>query len=404
VKFAPVEEQLAVLERGVVDLVDRDTLRQRLEQSRADGRPLRVKFGIDPSSPDIHLGHTVPLRKLRDFQRLGHRVIVLWGTATAMVGDPSGRNKTRPPLTREQVEQNKQTYRAQVGAVLDIADVEERENGEWFHRQSFMDCIALASRYTVARMLERDDFQKRHRERQPIAVHEFLYPLLQGHDSVELRSDVEIGGSDQLFNLLVGRDLQSQAGQPPQVCLTMPLLEGLDGSQKMSKSLGNYVGVAETSSVQFGKLMKVPNELLRKYFLLLTDVEPARIDALLANPLDAKFALAAAVVGGFHGAAAATAARAEYDRIHQGGGLPDLLPEWRPGPEVRRTDDGRIALPTGLHACGLCSSSSDARRQIEGRGVRVDGTVVVDVKAAYAAGTYVVQLGKAKAMRWIVDR
>lgn len=401
-KFLPAEEQLAILERGVVDLVDRDDLKKRLEQSRLEDRPLRIKFGIDPSSPDIHLGHTVPLRKLRDFQRLGHRVIVLWGTATAMVGDPTGRNKTRPALTREQVEANKQTYRAQVGAVLDIANVEERENGEWFHKQSFMDCIALASRYTVARMLERDDFQKRHRERQPIAVHEFLYPLLQGHDSVELRADVEIGGSDQLFNLLVGRDLQAQAGQTPQVCMTMPLLEGLDGHQKMSKSLGNYVGVAESASTQFGKLMKVPNELLAKYFLLLTDVPKARADELVANPLDAKFALAEAVVGGYHGAAAAAAARAEYDRIHREGGLPDVLPEWSPSADFRRNADGAVPLPAAIAAAGLATSTSDARRLVEGGGVRVDGAVQRDVKHALGPGSHVVQVGKAKAARIVV--
>jgi tyrosyl-tRNA synthetase len=378
VNFPPVEEQLALLRRGVVDLVDQDDLRKRLEQSRAEGRPLRVKFGIDPSSPDIHLGHTVPLRKLRDFQRLGHRVIVLWGTATAMVGDPSGRSKTRPPLTREQVDGNKQTYRAQVGAVLDIADVEERENGEWFDRQSFMDCIALASRYTVARMLERDDFQQRYGAQQPIAVHEFLYPLLQGWDSVELRCDVEIGGSDQLFNLLVGRDLQSQAGQ----------------------TLGNYVGIAEPPSAQFGKLMKVPNELLAKYFLLLTDVPAARVDELLHNPLEAKFALAAHIVADFHGADAAQAARAEYDRVHRDGGVPDDLPTVA----VDRTmlKDGSIWLPAALAAAGLASSNSDGRRLVQGGGVRVDGRVEADPKAQLGPGSFVLQVGKAKAARLVV--
>ncbi|MBL8731034.1 MAG: tyrosine--tRNA ligase [Planctomycetes bacterium] len=403
VSFLPVDEQLQILERGVVDLVHRDDLRRRLEQSRTSGKPLRVKFGIDPSSPDIHLGHTVPLRKLRDFQRLGHRVIVLWGTATAMVGDPTGRNKTRPPLTREMVESNKQTYRAQVGAVLDVSNIEERENGEWFHRQSFMDCISLASRYTVARMLERDDFQKRHREQQPIAVHEFLYPLLQGWDSVELQCDIEIGGSDQLFNLLVGRDLQTQAGQTPQVCLTMPLLEGLDGAQKMSKSLGNYVGVAESASAQFGKLMRVPNALLEKYFLLLTDVPVAAVQPLLGNPLEAKFALADAVVAGYHGVEAARAARAEYDRVHQQGGVPDDLPEWRPAADTRRLPDGRITLPTAIAAAGLAASSSEARRLIQGKGVRIDGAVVADVNAALGPGSYVAQVGKARAARLVID-
>jgi tyrosyl-tRNA synthetase len=402
VKFPPVAEQLAVLKRGTVDIKNEAELVERLTASLASGRPLRVKLGIDPSSPDIHLGHTVVLRKLRDFQRLGHQVIVLWGTATAMVGDPTGRNKTRPPLTREQVEQNKQTYRDQVARVLDVQAAEERENGEWFHRQSFMDCIALAGRYTVARILERDDFQKRYRAEQPISVHEFLYPLLQGHDSVELQADVELGGTDQLFNLMVGRELQKQAGQPSQVCITVPLLEGLDGSQKMSKSLANYIGVAESATVQFGKLMKVPNELLAKYFLLLTDLPQGRVDELLAQPLDAKFALAAAIVTDYHGAAAAAAARAEYDRIHQQGGVPDDVPDWRPGADVRRLDDGRIALPTGLAASGLAASSSDARRLIEGKGVRIDGVVVTDVKAAFGPGRYVVQVGKAKAARWVL--
>ena len=401
-QFPPVDEQLAVIRRGVVDLVDEQDLKTRLEKSRASGTPLRVKFGIDPSSPDIHLGHTVPLRKLRDFQRLGHTVIVLWGTATAMVGDPTGRNKTRPALTREQVEANKQTYRAQIGAVLDVDQLEERENGEWFLGQSFMDCVGLASRYTVARMLERDDFTKRYKGGLPISVHEFLYPLLQGWDSVELKADVEIGGTDQLFNLLVGRDLQGQEDQAAQVCLTMPLLEGLDGSQKMSKSLDNYVGVAESASKQFGKLMRVPNDLLEKYFTLLTDVPKDDIDALLAKPLDAKFALAGAVVAGYHGDAAAETARAEYDRIHREGGLPDDLPEWRPDADTRRTEAGGVQLPTGLAASKLCASSSEARRLIQGRGVRVNGEVVADVKAEFGPGDYVVQVGKSRAARWVI--
>jgi tyrosyl-tRNA synthetase len=394
---------LAVIKRGVVDLVDESDLVQRLTASRDQGRPLRIKFGIDPSSPDIHLGHTVPLRKLRDFQRLGHTVIVLWGTATAMVGDPTGRNKTRPALTREQVEANKETYREQIGAVLDVDNIEERENGSWFLGQSFMDCVGLASRYTVARMLERDDFTKRYKGGLPISVHEFLYPLLQGWDSVELRCDVEIGGTDQLFNLLVGRDLQGQENQTPQICLTMPLLEGLDGSQKMSKSLDNYIGVAESASVQFGKLMRTPNELLEKYFMLLTDVPSERVAELLSNALEAKFALAAAVVSGFHGEPAATAAREEYDRVHKDGGVPDNLPEWRPDASIRRTDAGKIQFPTALSASGLAASSSDARRLIQGNGVRVDGVVISDVKAEFGPGDYVVQVGKARAGRWLID-
>jgi len=403
VQFPPVEEQLAVIKRGIVDLVGEEDLKKRLTVSRDEGRPLRIKFGIDPSSPDIHLGHTVPLRKLRDFQKLGHTVIVLWGTATAMVGDPTGRNKTRPALTREDVEANKQTYRSQIGAVLDIDGIEERENGEWFLGQSFMDCVGLASRYTVARMLERDDFTKRYKGGLPISVHEFLYPLLQGWDSVELKCDVEIGGTDQLFNLLVGRDLQGQEKQAEQVCVTMPLLEGLDGSQKMSKSLDNYVGVAESASAQFGKLMKTPNELVEKYFVLLTDVEQATYSDLLAKPLDAKFALAQAIVASFHGADAAAAARTEYDRVHKEGGVPDNLPEWTPDDTVRRTDSGKIQFPTALAASGLAASSSEARRLIQGKGVRIDGQVVVDVKAEFGPGNYVVQVGKSRAGRWLIS-
>ena len=402
-QFPPVEEQLAVIKRGVVDLVDEEDLKKRLTASRDEGRPLRIKFGIDPSSPDIHLGHTVPLRKLRDFQKLGHTVIVLWGTATAMVGDPTGRNKTRPALTREDVEANKQTYRSQIGAVLDIDNIEERENGEWFLGQTFMDCVGLASRYTVARMLERDDFTKRYKGGLPISVHEFLYPLLQGWDSVELKCDVEIGGTDQLFNLLVGRDMQGQEKQTAQICLTMPLLEGLDGSQKMSKSLDNYVGVAESASVQFGKLMKTPNELIEKYFVLLTDVAEATYSELLSNPLEAKFALAAAVVANFHDLDAAKAARAEYDRVHKDGGVPDNLSEWTPDDAVRRTDAGKIQFPTALAASGLTASSSEARRLIQGKGVRVDGQVVADVKAEFGPGNYVVQVGKSRAGRWLIS-
>ena len=398
--FLPVPEQLAVLQRGAVDFVHSDELRARLEESRAAGRPLRVKLGIDPSSPDIHLGHTVVLRKLRDFQRLGHTAIVLWGTATAMVGDPTGRNKTRPALTREQVEANKQTYRAQVGAVLDVAAVEERENGEWFHRQTFMDCVALASRYTVARLLERDDFQRRHRDNQPISLQEFLYPLLQGWDSVELRADVELGGTDQLFNLMVGRELQKQCGQRPQVCLTTPLLEGLDGSQKMSKSLGNYVGVREAPGEMLQKLMRLPNELLAKYFTLLTDVPAARAAALLQEPLEAKFELGRLIVEGYHGAAAAQAARAEFDRMHQRGGLPDAVPEFAADPAALR--EGRLWLPAALALCGLAASNSDGKRLVQGGGVRVDGEVCKDANAALAAGAHLLQVGRNKAARVLV--
>lgn len=400
VTFLPVDEQLAVLRRGAVDLVHEGELRERLEESRKTGRPLRVKLGIDPSSPDIHLGHTVVLRKLRDFQRLGHTAIVLWGTATAMVGDPTGRNKTRPALTREQVEANKQTYRAQVAAVLDVHKAEERENGEWFHKATFMDCVALAGRYTVARILERDDFQKRYRDNQPISVHEFLYPLLQGWDSVELKADVELGGTDQLFNLMVGRELQKQSGQRPQVCLTTPLLEGLDGSQKMSKSLGNYVGVADAPGEKFQKLLRLPNELLAKYFRLLTDVPEAAVAELVQRPLDAKFELARQIVAGYHGEEAAQAARAEFDRMHQKGGVPDDVPEFVADAGMLR--DGLLWLPAALALTKLVASNSDGKRMVQGGGVRVGGVVVKDPAYGLPPGRHLLQVGKSKASYVVV--
>ena len=395
--FLPVEQQLEILRDGIVDLVDENELRQRLADSKSQNRPLRVKLGIDPSSPDIHIGHAVVLRKLAQFQKLGHLPIVLWGTSTAMVGDPTGRNKTRPPLTREQVDENKQTYRAQISALLDMGRIEERENGSWFDRMSFMDCVTLAGRYTVARILERDDFQKRFSQNQPISVHEFLYPLLQGWDSVELHADVELGGTDQLFNLLVGRELQKQKGQTPQICMTLPLLEGIDGTQKMSKSLGNYVGVREPASAQFQKLMRVPNANLGKYLTLTTDIGKDRREELLKSPLDAKFALAHAVVATYHGEAAAVAARAEYDRMHQQGGLPDVVPEFTAVQEQLK--DGKLWLPAALALSGLCASNSDGRRLVEGGGVRIDGNVVKDGKHALPHGSYLLQVGKQKAAR-----
>jgi tyrosyl-tRNA synthetase len=400
VTFPPVDEQLAVLRRGAVDLVHEDELRARLDASRRSGVPLRVKLGIDPSSPDIHLGHTVVLRKLRDFQRLGHTAIVLWGTATAMVGDPTGRNKTRPPLTRAQVEANKRTYREQVAAVLDVRTAEERENGEWFDKATFMDGVALAGRYTVARVLERDDFQKRYRDNQPISLHELLYPLMQGWDSVQLRCDVELGGTDQLFNLMVGRDLQKAEGQPSQVCLTTPLLEGLDGSQKMSKSLGNYVGVAEPPGEKFQKLMRLPNGMLAKYFTLLTDLPDADAQALLARPLDAKFELARRIVAGYHGDAAAAAARAEFDRMHQKGGLPDEVPEVTAPAE--KLKDGRLWLPAALALANLAASNSEGRRLVQGGGVRVGGEVCKDPDHALPPGRHLLQVGRNKAAHVVV--
>ncbi len=393
-----VDEQLRVIRRGVVDLVDERELAERLERSRQESRPLRVKLGIDPSSPDIHLGHTVPLRKLRDFQLLGHQLVIVWGTATAMVGDPTGKNKTRPQLTRADVDENKRTYKEQIGRVLDIDAIEERENGEWFDRMSFMDCVKLVAHSTVARMLERDAFEKRYRAGEPIAIHELIYPLMQGWDSVELRADVEIGGTDQLFNLHMGRDLQRSAGQAPQICLTTALLVGLDGKEKMSKSLGNAIGVTDSASEMFGKCMSVPDELMRDWFTLLTDRSPQAIAELLAgHPRTAKVELAKAITADYHGADAAAAAVQEFDRVFRGGGLPDEIPDVTIG--SASLVDGKLLLATALCEAGVCASNSEGRRLIQGGGVKVDGERVDDPKAVLAPGRYLLQAGKRRAAR-----
>jgi tyrosyl-tRNA synthetase len=396
-----VEEQIERIVRGTVDLVDKQELAQRLRESRDSGRPLRVKLGIDPSSPDIHLGHTVVLRKLRDFQVLGHQVVLLWGTATAMVGDPTGKSKTRPQLTREQVRENQQTYMRQVGRVLDLDRVEQRENGEWFDKMTFMDGVKLAARYTVAQMLERDMFQERWKAAQPIAIHEFMYPLMQGWDSVELRADVELGGTDQLFNLLVGRELQREQGQRPQVCLTVPILEGLDGTQKMSKSLGNYIGVDFPASDMFGKAMSLPDALMRKYFTLLTDKPVAEIETLVAgHPRAAKVELARAITATYHGAEAAERAVAEFDRVFRGGGLPDEIPVVTIAAGKLR--NGTILLANALVECGLAPTTSDARRAIEGGGAKLGGATITDPRHQLARGEHLVQIGKRKVARIVV--
>lgn len=379
-------------------MVSRDELAKKLARSVETDTPLRVKLGIDPSSPDIHVGHTVPLRKLRDFQQLGHTAIVLWGTTTAMVGDPTGKDKTRPTLGREEVDHNKQTYRDQISAVLDVEAIEERENGEWFDQMSLLDAVQLCGRYTVARVLERDSFAKRYKAGEPISMHEMLYPLLQGWDSVALRADVEIGGTDQLFNLMVGRTLQEQEGQDAQVCMTMPLLEGLDGERKMSKSLGNAIGVRDSATDMFGKTMSIPDELMEKYFTLLTDVPEARVKELLGgHPREAKVQLAQAVVTSYHGVEAGAAALAEFERVFKQGALPDEVPEVAIGAEGLR--DGVMLVAAVLAQSGICKSNGEGRRLIQGGAVSVDDQKVGDPQATLAPGTYLVRSGKRKAAR-----
>ena len=392
-----VQEALAVSLRGCDELLPQADWVKKLARSQATGQPLRIKLGLDPTAPDIHLGHTVVLNKMRQLQDLGHQVIFLIGDFTSMIGDPSGRNSTRPPLTREQIEANAQTYYKQASLVLDPARTEIRYNSEWSDPLGARGMIQLASRYTVARMMERDDFTKRFKAGTPISVHEFLYPLMQGYDSVALKSDLELGGTDQKFNLLVGRALQSEYGQEPQCILTMPLLEGLDGVEKMSKSKNNYIGITEPANTMFAKLLSISDTLMWKYFTLLSFRSEKDIAALKAeveagrNPKDAKVMLATEVTARFHGAEAAAAAQQDFQN-RAAGGVPDEIPEVQLG-------GAPLGIANLLKMAGLAPSTSEANRLIEGNGVRVDSSVVSDKGLKLAAGTYVVQVGKRKFAR-----
>jgi len=369
----------------------------KLARSEATGVPLRIKLGLDPTAPDIHLGHTVVLNKLRELQDLGHTVIFLIGDFTSMIGDPSGRNTTRPPLTREQIEANASTYYAQASLVLDPARTEIRYNSEWSDPLGARGMIQLAARYTVARMMERDDFSKRFKAGTPISVHEFLYPLMQGYDSVALRSDLELGGTDQKFNLLVGRALQTEYGQEPQCIMTMPLLEGLDGVEKMSKSKGNYIAISDPPNDMFAKLMSISDELMWKYFDLLSTRSEAEIAALRSetaagrNPRDAKVELAKEITARFHGSVGADAGAADF-ALRARGGIPDDIPEIS-------FDGAPLGIGALLKQARLAPSTSEAMRLLEGGGVRIDGTVISDRALKVPAGTFVVQVGKRKFAR-----
>ena len=392
-----VREAHAVSLRGCEELLPETEWLTKLARSAATGVPLRIKFGLDPTAPDLHLGHTVVFNKMRQLQDLGHTVIPLIGDFTSMIGDPSGRNSTRPPLTREQIEANAQTYFEQIGLVLDIGRAEVRYNSEWSDPLGARGMIQLAAKYTVARMMERDDFAKRFASGTPISVHEFLYPLMQGYDSVALKSDLELGGTDQKFNLLMGRHLQMEAGQEPQCILTMPLLEGTDGVEKMSKSKNNYIGITEPANTMFAKLLSISDELMWKYFTLLSwrpAAEIARLrDEVAAgrNPRDAKVLLAKEITARFHDAAAADAA--EQDFVNRSrGGVPDDIPELA-------FDGAPLAIGILLKQAGLVPSTSEAMRMIEQGGVRLDGVVVSDKALKVAAGTVVVQVGKRKFAR-----
>ncbi|WP_198116283.1 tyrosine--tRNA ligase [Massilia rhizosphaerae] len=392
-----VQEALAITKRGVDELLIESEFAQKLARSEQSGVPLRIKLGLDPTAPDLHLGHTVVLNKLRQLQDLGHQVIFLIGDFTSMIGDPSGRNATRPPLTREQVEANAATYFKQASLVLDPARTEIRYNSEWCDALGARGMIQLASRYTVARMMERDDFTKRYKSGTPISVHEFLYPLMQGYDSVALKADLELGGTDQKFNLLVGRELQKDYGQEPQCILTMPLLEGLDGVEKMSKSKNNYIGITEPANTMFGKLMSISDVMMWKYYELLSFRSLQDLAALKAeveggrNPRDAKVALAQEIVARFHSQQAAEDALADFVNRSKGG-IPDDVPEVA-------VSGAPLGLPQLLRQTGLCASSSEAMRMIDQGGVRIDGTVVADKALQVQAGTFVLQVGKRKFAR-----
>ena len=392
-----VREALRISKRQCDELLPEAEWLVKLARSEATAQPLRIKLGLDPTAPDIHLGHTVVLNKMRQLQDLGHTVIFLIGDFTSLIGDPSGRNTTRPPLSREQIEANAQTYYRQASLVLDPEKTEIRYNSEWSDALGARGMVQLASRYTVARMMERDDFTKRFKAGSPISVHEFLYPLMQGYDSVALKSDLELGGTDQKFNLLVGRALQTEYGQEPQCILTMPLLEGLDGVEKMSKSKGNFIGISEPANSMYAKLLSISDVLMWRYFALLSFRDDAGLARLRAevdggrNPKDAKVQLAKEVTTRFHGPAAADAAQADFE-LRARGGVPD---------EIASLTLAGAPLGIGavLKQAGLAASGSEALRLVDGGGVRVDGSVVGDRGLRLAAGVYVVQVGKRKFAR-----
>jgi tyrosyl-tRNA synthetase len=400
-----VAEQMAVIRRGVAEIILEEELVKKLERACKTGRPLKVKLGLDPTAPDIHLGHTVVLQKMRQFQELGHQAIILLGDFTARIGDPTGKMETRKQLTEEEVLANAQTYKEQIFKVLDPARTELVFNSSWLAPMTFAEVIKLAAQYTVARMLEREDFSKRFKAGLPISIHEFFYPLMQGYDSVALAADVELGGTDQKFNLLMGRTLQVAYGQEPQIAVTTPLLEGLDGVQKMSKSLGNYVGITEAPGEMYGKLMSLPDELIVRYLELVTAVPADEVRAIASgleqgsvHPRDAKMRLAREVVAQFHSREAAQKAEAEFIRIFRERELPSEIPEFIVPPEM--VSGGRVHLPRLLVAAGLVGSTSEARRLLVQGGIRVNEQKITDPNAAISPepGT-VISIGRRKFVR-----
>ena len=390
-------EQFRLISHGVADLLPEDEFKKKLEKSVATNTPLIVKLGLDPTAPDIHLGHTVVLRKLKLFQDFGHKVIILIGDFTARIGDPTGKSVTRPPLTEEQVINNAKTYQEQIFKVLDPEKTEVRFNSEWLSKLDFADVLKLASKYTVARMLERDDFHKRYTEGRPISIHEFMYPLMQGYDSIALKADVEFGGTDQTFNLLMGRHLQGEEGMPEQTIITMPILEGLDGVQKMSKSLGNYIGISEAPSEMYGKAMSIPDELMMRYFMLVTDMSIEEQEQLskdlesgAAHPRDVKMKLAHTIVRLYHGEEAANFGQDEFVRVFQKHAMPTDIPEYK----MAITEEP-VFVPQLLSDAGLTASNGEARRSIKAGAFKIDGEKCNEEHIVLKDGM-VLQVGKRK--------
>ena len=394
------QEQVRQIKHGVADLINEQDLVKKIEKSIKENKPLVVKLGLDPTAPDIHLGHTVPLRKLRLFQEFGHQVVIVIGGFTARIGDPTGKSVTRPPLTKEEVLKNAETYKTQIFKVLDPEKTMVRDNSEWLESMNFADVLRLASSYTVARMMERDDFSKRFKEGRPIGVHEFMYPLMQGQDSVALHADVEFGGTDQTFNLLMGRHLQELEGQEPQVVITMPLLEGLDGVQKMSKSLGNYIGIDEEPKEMYGKAMSIPDELMMRYFMLVTDMPieeqedmAKRLESGELHPRDAKMQLARTIVRLYHGEEVALEAEEEFKRVFQQRAMPTDIPEY-----AMDAPTEPIFVPQFCTDAGLTASNGEARRSIKAGAFKINGEKYSEENITLEDGM-ILQVGKRKFLK-----
>lgn len=398
-------EQFKQLAIGTAEIIPEEEFKTKLEKSLATRKPLRVKLGLDPTAPDIHLGHTVVLHKLRQFQELGHTVVLIIGDYTGRVGDPSGKSETRKQLTEEEIMINATTYQEQVFKVLDPDKTELRYNGQWLSKLTFADVITLASKYTVARMLERDDFWNRFHNEEPISIHEFLYPLMQGFDSVSIEADVELGGTDQKFNLLMGRTLQKEYGQEQQIAMTMPILEGLDGKQKMSKSLGNYIGVTDTPQDMFGKTMSIPDELIVRYFRLLTRLSNADVDSIekgledgSLHPRDIKVCLGKEIVSMYHSSEAADEAEAEFNRVFSQHQLPDSIAEFSVAPE--ELEEGKIWVPKLLALSNMTASTSEARRMVKQGAVKIDDEKIDDPDAEVElVDGMIIKVGKRKFIR-----